>query len=446
MKLTALAHGFYVLAGALFLASAGIAQEAKPLSLNEAIQLALKNNRQLQAAAQQREAAAAGVSQARGAFWPRLDIVEGFSYSDRPTTVFSSLLDQASFKERNFAIASLNEPTPLANLNSQIRLEQPIYTGGRLSANLGQAKAAAEASQEITRRTQQEVIFRVIEAYYHALLAEGNLAVVDRALLSARAHLERSSDMFQKGLVVRSDFLRAQVLVGSLERERIEAENLVTIAHSRLRHVLGSEEERFRPTERVSEDSLPLEDLRHQYSEARALRPDLKAAEKEVEKATEGLRVAQADYYPSLGFVTQFDGNTRKFSASGESFAVFVTAKWNLFNGFVTQERVTEAAALLKRAKLLHDDFLQAVGLEVEQAYLGLAASRRQVAVARENVSQAAESLRILKDRYGVGLARNVDVLDGETTLKKAEQDLLQAQVNSQTFRARLNLAVGKLQ
>jgi outer membrane protein TolC len=423
----------------------GLCEPIPSLTLSEAIRLAVKSNRQLQASALQREAAASRVGQARGALFPRLDVVEGFTYSDKPTLVFSNLLDQASFKQKNFAIGSLNEPTPLTNLSSQIRLEQPLYAGGKLLANLRQAQALSEATEETTRRTRHEVITQVIEAYYRALLAEGSREVIDKALASARAHLARTQDLFERGLVVRSDYLRTQVLVGSLEREKVEAENSVTISHSRLRHILGMGAGKFALTDPVSEDNSPLGEISSLVSQAKKNRPDLRALEKEVQGSSEAVRAAQADYYPSLGFVSQFEGDTRKFTSSGESFAVFLTARWNLFNGFATQEKVSEAQALVNRAKLLRDDLSEAIALEVEQSYLGLLASRKQVMVARENVTQAEESLRIIKDRYDAGLVKNVDALDGETALKNAQQDFLLARVNSQLFRARLNLATGEI-
>lgn len=419
------------------------AQEVKSLSLPQAIEAALGSNRRLLATVQQSKAASSIVGQARGAFFPRVDVIESFNYSDKPTLVFSNLLDQASFKQSNFAIGSLNAPTPLTNLSSQIRIEQPLYTGGKLSANLNQAQAAAEASREMIKRTEQEVVVSVIEAYHQALLAEGNLGVVQKALESARAQLARSQDLYEKGLAVRADYLRTQVLLGSLERERLEAQNAVTIHHSRLRHLMGAEQERFRLTDRVGEDKAPLDDLAVLKARAKSERPDLKAALKDVERSQESIRAAQAAHYPELGLVTQFESHTRRFSGNAENFAVFVTARWNLFNGFAVQEKVVEEEALHKHAQLLHGDLLHALELEVEQSYLSLITARRQVAVARENVAQAQEALRIITDRYTVGLARNVDVLDGETALKRAQQDLLQAQVNSQVFRARLNLATG---
>lgn len=421
-----------------------LAQKATPLSLSDAIELAVKSNRQLNASRQGTAAAASAVGEARAGFFPRLDLIEGFTYTDRPTLVFSSLLDQANFKQSNFAVGSLNEPTPLTNLSSQIRLEQPLYTGGQLSARLGQAKAAAEASDELTKRTEQQTVLGTIEAYYQALLAEGNLKVVEKALESARAQLKRSRDLYERGLAVRADYLRTQVLLGSFERERIAAENSVTLSYSGLRRVLGVGESRFELTDRVNEDTAALEDLSVLKARAKEQRPDLKAAVKEIERSQQGIRAARAGYFPSLGLVTQYESNTGNFSSSGENFAVFVTAKWNLFNGLATQEKVAEQQALQQRSRLLHEDLLQVAELEVERAYLGLVTSRKQVAVARENVTQAQEALRMISDRYTAGLARITDVLDDETALKKAEQDLLLAQVNSQIFRARLKLATGE--
>jgi outer membrane protein len=424
---------------------AGSAQEPISLDLRGAIELALKNNRQIQAAEQYKEAARSMASQAKGAFFPRVDIIEGFNYSDKPTLVFSNLLDQSSFKQQNFAIHALNDPTPLTNLASQIRLEQPLYTGGKLSGNLGQATAFAEASEETARRTRQEIVAAVTEAYYRVLLAEGDLEVINKSLASAGAHLETTKDRFAKGLAVRADVLRTQVLVGNLEREKMQAESTIAVSQTQLKYLLGEAAGRYRLTERPSTDAQPIEMLEQLVSEARQSRPDLKAAAKEVERAREMVRVAQADYYPFLSFVTQVESNTRNFSSSAENFAVFVNARWNLFNGFATQEKVREAHALLRRAELLRDDLIQAVAKEVEQSRLALNVARRQVGVARENVAQGEENLRILEDRYHVGLARNVDVLDGEAALKQAEHDLLRAQVNSQIFRARLNLATGQL-
>jgi outer membrane protein len=444
LPLTFLLSVFLCIAG--FPASYAAEHEVTSLSVSDAIAIAMKNNRRVLISQQQHESAASGVGEARAEFLPRLDVIEAFNYTDRPTLVFSDLLDQESFKQRNFALGALNNPTPLTNLASQIRLEQPIYSGGRLSANLARARASEAAAEAQQARTKQQVTVSVVDAYYRVLLAQANLQVVETALQSARSHMERSRNLVEQGLAVRSDFLRAQVFAGALEREKIEAGSAETVERSRFMYQLGLEHGGFRLTDPVAEDAEPLGAIDDLQAMALRLRPDLRATEKDVEQSRAAVAAAEADFYPSLGLVTQYENNTRKFTSGGENFAVFVTARWNLFNGFATSEKVTGQRAQQRQTQLIHDDLIHVVSLEVEQAYWGLLAARKQVEVAKGNVAQAEESLRILRDRYGAGLARNVDVLDGETALKKAQQDLLKARVSSQILRAQLNLATGRMQ
>jgi outer membrane protein TolC len=430
-----------------FLATAhGAEHQAISLSVTDAIAIALKNNRRVLISQQQYESAASGIGEARAEFLPRLDVIEAFNYTDRPTLVFSDLLDQESFKQRNFAVGALNHPTPLTNLASQIRLEQSLYSGGRLSANLERARASEAAAEAQQTRTKQQVTMSVVNAYFRVRLAEANLQVIEKALQSARSHMERSRNLVEQGQAVQSDFLRTQVFAGDIEREKIEAESAETVERSRFMYQLGIEPGGFTLTDPVTEDAEPLADLDDLQSMARRLRPDLRATEKDVEKSRAAVAAAQAEFYPSLGLVTEYESNTRKFTSSGENFAVFLNARWNLFNGFATSEKVTGQRAQQRQAQLIHDDLIHVVALEVEQAYLGLLAARKQIEVANGNVAQAEESLRILRDRYAAGLARNVDVLDSETALKRAQQDLLKARASSRILRAQLNLATGQMQ
>jgi len=82
------------------------------------------------------------------------------------------------------------------------------------------------------------------------LLADGNLTAVDRALAAAREHVDTARALFDRGVVVRSDLLRAEVLVGSLERQRIDADNATRTARSQLNYVMGTDGEiRLRETD-----------------------------------------------------------------------------------------------------------------------------------------------------------------------------------------------------
>ena len=123
----------------------------------------------------------------------------------------------------------------------------PLFAGGRLIAAYRAAGFAADAERWQAVQTRQRVEFAVIQSYYTAVLAEQRVAVVDRALAAARAHLKRSRGPVRAGMVVNSDVLRTNVLVGGLEQQRIQAESQLRIAWASLAHTLGDEDQRFAP-------------------------------------------------------------------------------------------------------------------------------------------------------------------------------------------------------
>jgi outer membrane protein len=418
--------------------------DAQGVTLREALRSALRHNRVLNAARQQSVAARAGLTQARAGLLPRLDAEETFTETNNPTLVFSNLLNQQRFTQDDFALDSLNHPSSLSNFGTRIRVEQPLFTGGKLVAGLNAAQAGVAAAAAQQTRTEQATVFETSRAYYGVLLADGTLTTVDRALAAAREHLNMAQALFERGVVVRSDLLRAEVLVGGLERQRIDAENATRTSRSRLSYVIGTEGEiQLQETDAWPVLAAP-PGLEQSIDLAVRQRPDLQALEDEWRRSEAALRQAQAEYLPSLGVIGQYDLNSEDFSQSGDSYAVFIGARWNLFSGLATVGKTREAAAQAARSRLLRDDAAARVRVETEEAWRGLTAAQRQVDVAARNEQQAHENLSVVRDRYAGGLARSVDVLDAVATAEQAELDLLQARVNRQVRHAELDLAIGQ--
>jgi outer membrane protein TolC len=415
------------------------------LTLGEAVRTALAHNRALNAAREQGIAAQAGLTQARAGLLPRLDAEETFTETNNPTLVFSNLLNQQRFTQDDFAVDSLNHPSSLSNFGTRVRVEQPLFAGGKLRAGLDAAHAGIAAFEAQQARAEQETIFQTCRAYYGILLADGNLKAVDKALAASREHFETAQALFERGAVVRSDLLRAEVLVGSLERQRIDAENATRTARSQLNYIMAADGE-IRLEESDAWPALDAPPGLDQSTEiALGQRPDLQAAEHAWQRDQAALRQMQADYLPSLGVIGQYEVDSENLDQAGDSYAVFVGARWNLFNGLATVGKAREAAAHAARSRLLRDDLAARIRVEVEQAWRGLTGATRQVEVAERNQERAKENLSIVRDRYSGGLARSVDVLDAVRTAQEAEIELLQARVSRQLRHAELDLATGRL-
>ena len=416
------------------------------ISLAEAIAIALHDNRTLKAAAFGSAGARAEVGVARGAMIPRLDANENFSYTNNPVQVFSDLLVQQDFSQSDFALTQLNHPGFLSNFGTQVRLSFPLFAGGRLIAAYRAAGFAADAAHWQAIQAQQGVEFAVVQAYYTAALAEQRMAVVDRALAAARAHLQRAQDLFGQGMAVNSDVLRTRVRVGTLEQERIQIESALNISWANLAHELGDEDQRFAPLARPTDSAgpaAPLGPLDGLVARAVAERPEVKVADSRVRQAQQAVAIARADYLPTVEIAGVYENDSERLVRAGNNGALFMTGRLNLFNGLATQSKVDAAQAELRRARTLADDLRRAVAIEVEAAYRTLAAARLGLEVAKRDIAYAESALKILNDRYDSGLATNVAVLDAQTAREETDIGLVAAQVSVAVDVAALDLAIG---
>jgi outer membrane protein len=419
---------------------------ARPISLAEAIAIALRHNRTLAAAGYSTRAARDQVGVARGFMLPRLDALENYSYTDSPVMVFSSLLSQQEFGPSDFLLSHLNHPGFLSNFQSQARLSFPLFAGGRLIAAYRAAGFGADAEQWQEVQVRQQVEFAVIQTYYSALLARQRTAVIDRALAAARAHLKQAQDLFAHGVVVNSDVLRTQVLEGTMEQQRIEADSEAAISCARLAHVLGQEDQSFAPMDHAASPQtagaapVALEKL---VDAALGARPEIKIADDRVRQAGEAVTIARADYLPTIGIAGVYENDSERLIRGGNNEALLVSGKLNLFEGLATASKVDSAQAELLRARTLASDARHAVALEVESARRRLIAAAEGLLVAEHDIQYAENSLRTLEDRYASGLATNVAVLDAHTAREEADLGLVSARVAIAVDRAALDLATG---
>ena len=138
---------------------------------------------------------------AKSGWLPRLNYSESVTRGDNPVFVFSSLLTQHQFTERNFGIGALNRPHALNNFQSQLNLDQVIYDAGQARNAIRSAQLIERVSGEDGRRTQQDVIAGVVRTYYAVVLSGETLAAAKEAVRSAEADLKRAEAVRAAGAI-----------------------------------------------------------------------------------------------------------------------------------------------------------------------------------------------------------------------------------------------------
>jgi outer membrane protein len=420
---------------------------APPLSLSEAILVALKENPGLRAAGLEVPAAEADIARARARFLPRLDATETYGYSDSPSQVFMSKLNQRRFTQDDFRLNNLNEPTPYGNFRTGLALSQPLFQAGEAYLGYQQARLRRDmaAAQVVGRR--QELVFQVTRAYFGLQLAREKLRVVGRAVKTARLHQDLVQSRFQEGAVIKSDVLSAQVHLAKLRQEELTAASQVKIAQSALNTAMGKPVAASRPLSPAPREPAPLpgglEDLQKVAQENR---PDLKHLEIAAQVAQKEYAKARYNYLPRAQVVVEYDVDQRNlFGSSADSFTVLALLNFNLFNGLADLARVRETRAKEAQARELRRELVDRVRHQVTEAVLNLRTAHERYQVAQSAVAEAQESLRLIRLRYGEGLTILVDLLTAEDATKEAELNQQAALFDTHIAQTGLELALGTL-
>lgn len=418
-----------------------------PLSLKDAVRTALEKHPAVQAAASQTRAAGSRITQARSGFLPRVNYTESFARSDNPVFVFSSLLTQHQFTESNFRLGPLNRPDFLNNFQSQVSVEQTLYDWGATRAGIRASELGRNISEEQERRVRMDLIARVVRAYYGAVLAQASLDVAREALKSAHADASRAEAMRDAGMATDADVLSIRVHVASVREQEIRRSYDVQVAAAALNEALGLPlDTRHQLTTPLTAVVLTAESVAAFETAAAANRPELKQSEIAARIAEQQKAAARAALLPQFGLRGAFEANRQEFvRKGGANWLVAASMRWNLFDGFASRARISEAQAGIDAARALQRQAANGVKLEVYKAWADAKAAEERVAVASAAVAQAEESLRIIKNRYEAGLATVTDLLRNETALLETRTRRLAALHDQRLAAVQLELAAGSL-
>jgi outer membrane protein TolC len=420
---------------------------AQPFSLAEAVRLALEKNPRLQAAGAYAQAVQQGITAAKSFRYPRVDFSEGFTRGNNPVYVFGTLLTQRQFTQANFALGFLNTPPPLDNFRTAFTATLPLYDAGQISGAVRDAKLQAQSAEQGKGRTEQEVVFQVVQAYLNELLARESLHVAQSAVEMTKSDLDRAKARQESGLAVPSDLLSAQVQLAQAEEDLLRAQNAVDLAHAALNVAMGLQEDA--PTTiagNLSELRFDAGLLEERQSRALAARPDYLQVQLGKQQADNGIHTARSDFLPKVNLFSAWEADNQTFAArGGNNWAVGVTLNFNLFDGGAKAARLRESRARELQAQAIQRQMASAVRLQVREAYLNLGTAQKRLEVVRDSKSQAGESLRITQDRFEAGLATITELLRAETAKVAADKNSLNAIFDYRLSYAALELATGEL-
>jgi outer membrane protein TolC len=430
----------------ILLAAPALAAQTK-LTLADAVATALEKNPTRKAAIFHQQAAAAGVKEFRAALLPQINFSEAYQRGNDPVFVFGSKLRQQRFGLSDFALNTLNTPAPFGNFATRFAGGWQLFDSGVSWMRLSQSKQMSAIAGRQLERTEQQLVFRVVDAYMNLLLAEKQLQVAEDARKTSEAIRDRSRSRFDAGMVVESDPLGAQVDYASRQQQLIRARNAVAVARAALNHELGvSLDTPYEPAEVLAERALPAASEADLEKTALEKRPDLAGMNLQAAIQQKSATIAKASFGPKLNAFADWQlDNPHLGGGGGNNWMAGFELQLDLFSGGAKLARLQREKATANEVNAQRDAMVSGVRLEVREAFLDLDAARQQVDVARGAVDQARESLRISQNRYDGGLLTLPDLLRDEEASVGAATDYWQAVYRLHISYANLELATGTL-
>jgi outer membrane protein TolC len=417
------------------------------ITLSEAIQIALEGNPLRKAALADQKAASAGVKQARATLLPHIGFTESATLGNDPVYVFGTKLRQQRFDAADFALDQLNRPNPIGNFSSRFGGEWNLFDSLASWRNLSRTRFLQQAAAQQLERTDQELVFHAVQAYYGLLLAQKQLDVAEQSKATAESVLEQAKNRYDSGLVVESDFLNAKVESASREQELIRARNSVSLAQSELGVALGlTTPTAFKPAEALDEQRPAVSALPDLEGTALTTRPDLKQIRSQEAAQQKSVSMAKAAFGPKLNaFGSWQTDSANMFANGGNNWVAGMELKIDLFAGGANRANLSQQQAMQERVAAGRQVFENQVRLEVRRAYYDLNSACQQVEVTHAASDQAKESLRISRNRYDSGLATITDLLQIQQAMTQAQTNYWNAVYQCRTSYANLQLASGTL-
>jgi outer membrane protein len=432
----------------LLAASAQQEAQPSPLTLQQAVNVALEKNPLRKAAIADTKAASAGVREARSFLMPHLSFSETATRGDDPVYVFGSKLRQQRFTTAEFALNKLNTPLPIGNFTTRFGGSWNLFDSFATWHGVSRAKEMNEAAKHQLDRTDQEIVFRVVTSYYDVLLAAKQLEVAEQSVKTAQSIMDRSQARFNSGLTVESDLLTAKVRMAARQQEVIRARNTLETVRAELNTAMGTPvESRFQFTDRLEERTLPIPTLRDAEKQALGNRPDLKRIASEEAAQRQSVSMAKSSFGPRVNAFAAWEMDNPTFVAGGgaNNWMGGIELQFDIFQGGAKRAELSRQRALEEMVVAKKLGASDAVRLEVRRAYYDVDASRQQIEVARVAIAQAQESLRINQDRYDSGLTTITDLLGAEDAARRSQTDYWEAVYHFRTSYANLELASGSL-
>jgi len=449
----------------IFLLGAIQLKAQKTLSLKEAIEIALKNNRDIKVAKLEVQKARAKVSEAFGYALPTVDLTGNFSrFLAKPKMAFpdfKAMLNNAVygvlFNEKILPFDK-NKLLPLEtklqafvqrnNFSTNIQVSQILFNSA-VFRGIGASQIYLNLSRQQLKSLVLKTVVKVKKAFYGVLLAKELNKITKERYQNALENLNTIKQMRKQGLVSEFDAMQAEVSVENIKPLLINTGNILENAKNGLKILLGYNQNKqisvkgdmeFKPEILPGEEELSDEVLNGNM--------DLKALEIKRQVDEEFIAIDRSAYWPMLVAFGNFSyaGSSDNWKFQNyHSITIGLNFSINLFQGMRASKKIEQDVIATKQTDEKITVFRSSLIMQVKQKLHELKKIQEEIKSMNRNVKLAEKAYKIARVRYKEGSGTQLEVKNAAVELNLARTNRVKAIHDYLTAKADLNMLTGRL-
>jgi outer membrane protein TolC len=395
------------------------------LTLQRAIDIALKNQPSILAGQSTVKANEATIGQARANYYPQITASGSYSKTS-PATSSTGISATGKYDQ----------------YSSSVGLSQTIFDFGKTPTQVRINSLNTESSRFDLDSTLNTVVFNVKQAFYNVLQAQRNSDVAGESVKQFQQHLDQAQGFYGVGTKSKIDVTKAEVDLSNARLNLIKAENQVRLSRVTLNTAMGIPD----VPDYNLEDNLSYTKYGLPFEEALpmvyAKRPDLQSSEKKKEAAKESISLARKGYFPVLSGSASYAYSNNDFPLNN-SWNYGVSISIPLFSGFDTRYRVAQAQANYDTISANEQSLRLDIYSQVQQGYLTLREAEERIGASELTVRQATENVELATGRYRAGVGSPLEITDALVGLNNAKVAYTQALTDYKNAQASIEKAIG---
>ena len=376
---------------ACFFCRIALAEEIS-LTIDEAINMALRDNRDILLKAEDVNKSKAAIREARADLYPSLTLSGTWSRNN-------------GYYSKDFSSSSY-----------QVGAKQYLYKGGETVNTIKYNEHLLNVNQAVLDKTKLDIVLSVKKSFYTLLLANQYAEINKSILKNTRSHLEYLGARYEKGLASHSEILWIKSSLESVKQAYENSLNQIESSRALLNNYLYLNKD----VEIIPEGELSYTEEEIVFDQgllyALGKRPEIRQYDSQIKASEKSVDIAKSGNRPSV--YASWDYYNRTHSAAGtgknqsDNNIMGITFSWPIFDGWAAKSKIEQAMVDLKSARLLKEKAVSDIALDFRNAYISLKNAIVKIDATESDLRVYNDNLKSAREKFKQGIVSSLDLDD----------------------------------